>query len=263
MLIQSLSFIIIELFLVQCVIFFLIYSLKPSHIGIAFRYLLLNIKYFAVKIIKFFILISGSCLFWGPKVMLLKVTSKNMLCSFRNSFNCIQKFCTCLHSQNKWFNVSISILQKSHKDELNNLHLFKNWFVGIILFKYLYWKSLILISFIVLCVVQYTFFQYNSLSKKHSFHFSVLTFSLQCRRCSAVYCKQVYLFVLLFEAGQKRLGPEKHLCFLASVELSSDLVLLWTRLIYFRKSVLGTLYKPVNSSKEYTNFDVNSLNRRY
>ena len=67
------------------------------------------------------------------------------------------------------------------------------------------------------------FFQFNFQSKNiHSI--SVLTFSLQPLQSSAVYCKQVYLFVLLFEAAQKRLGPEKHLCFLASLELSSDLV---------------------------------------
>ena len=105
-------------------ILFLIYSLKPSNIRIAFWYLLLNIKYFVVKIIKFFILISGSYLFCSSKVMFLNVTSKCMLCSFKNSIDCIQKLCTCLRSKNKWFNVSISILQKSHKDEFTNLHLF-------------------------------------------------------------------------------------------------------------------------------------------
>ena len=78
---------------------------------------------------------------------------------------------------------------------------------------------------------------------------SVLTFSLQPLQSSAVYCKQVYLFVLLFEVGQKQLGPEKHLCFLASVELSSDFI--YSELGLYTKSVLGKLYKPVNSSKEY------------
>ena len=144
-------------------------------------------------------MISGSYLFCSPKVMFSNVTSKYMLCSFRNSIICMQ-------SQNKWFNVSISILQKLHKDELSILHLFKNWLVGIF-FKYLYWKSLILISFIVESVVQYMFFQFNSSSKKNSFHFCS-DFSLQPLQSLAVYCKQVYLFV---EAGQKRLGPEEHL----------------------------------------------------
>ena len=66
-------------------------------------------------------------------------------------------------------------------------------------------------------------FQFNSSSKTiHSTSF--MTFSLQPLQSSAIYCKQVYLFVLLFEAGQKRLESEKHLYFLASVELSSDLV---------------------------------------
>lgn len=63
------------------------------------------------------------------------------------------------------------MLQKSHDDELPNLHLFKNLFEGIIPFKYLYSNSLSFISFVVQIEVRYILFPFRSSFEKMLLHF--------------------------------------------------------------------------------------------
>ena len=76
-----------------------------------------------------------------------------------------------MHSQNRWESVSISILQKSQSEELVIWHLVRNLLVGIMRIKYLYLKSLCLISIVDFCAARKIAFQLRFEFKKVSFHF--------------------------------------------------------------------------------------------
>ena len=64
-----------------------------------------------------------------------------------------------MHSQNRWERVSISMLQKSQSVELIIWHLVRNWLVGIMRIRCLYWKVLSLISVVDFCAARKIAFQ--------------------------------------------------------------------------------------------------------
>ena len=69
-------------------------------------------------------------------------------------------------SQNRWESVSIFMLQKSQSVELVLWHLVRNWLVGIMCIRCLYWKFLSLISIVDFCAARKIAFQLRFEFKK-------------------------------------------------------------------------------------------------
>ena len=128
-------------------------------------------------------------LWHNPKTIVLKFTSLILWQCCRNLDTEVQNSWTCMHSQNRWAIVSIVILQKSQSVELTNWHLAKNWLVGIMQIKNLYWKFFSLISLVDFCNVVYIFFQFKFSSENVSFHFYCAFISLN----SGVLMNSLYI----------------------------------------------------------------------
>ena len=77
-----------------------------------------------------------------PKVMFFRSKVILMFVELKNCFIFYQKVWVCMHIQNKWFTVSISIEQKSQRFEFAKLYLNNILFVATIRIRYLYWKFL-------------------------------------------------------------------------------------------------------------------------
>ena len=98
----------------------------------------LNIKYFAKKIIKFITMASHLGFERKiPKVIVFTVMFILLSHTRRRSDTDVQNCCTCAHSQNRCETVSISTLQISHRAEPTILHFVENWLVDTIRIIYL------------------------------------------------------------------------------------------------------------------------------
>ena len=153
-------------------ILWLKYNLKCSSVGWVPWYLFLNIKYLPSSIIKFLTLVSiqfvPSVI---PNVTYFKLKLIVMLCLDKNMARFVQKCCTWLHSQKRWFIVSISIEQNSHKAVSLILHFNRYLLVGIIRIKHLYWKFWSRTSFVACKLLVYMLFQFRFSSLNCSIHF--------------------------------------------------------------------------------------------
>ena len=77
-----------------------------------------------------------------PKETVFTLKVILILYSFKKFAISAQNCCTCKHSQNKLFIVSISIMQKSHNADVAVLHFSNNVFDGMILIMKTYHENI-------------------------------------------------------------------------------------------------------------------------